>query len=79
MKDNEKEQNAQKEEKQGLSEEKETLPSDWREVIYQHWRDMGIKVTDVTDELEGTTTIIIPFGRPSQKNKNENNEKKERE
>jgi hypothetical protein len=36
---------------------------DDKEVIFQHWRDMGIEVTDVTKEMEGTTSITL-FNKP---------------
>ena len=36
----------------------------WREPYYKHLRDMGIEVTDVTDEMEGKTTIITLYRPP---------------
>ena len=36
----------------------------WREPFYQHLRDLGIEVTDVTDEMEGKTTLITLYRPP---------------
>ena len=33
----------------------------WREPFYQQLRDLGIEVNDVTDEMEGKTTLITLY------------------
>lgn len=75
MENNENEQGVQQEKK---PEEKQTSHPDWREAIFQRLRDMGIEVIDATKEWEGTTTIIIPFRKPSQEiEENEQKNKQE--
>ncbi len=69
MKDNEKEQGAQNEGNQENPNEKQTLPSNWREEIEKRYPNL--KIIDVTEEWEGKTTLIFPVRCPPQKIKDD--------